>query len=215
MFHAVNQTPGEEEDDMLPTALPMFRDSSVVRSTSVTSPGTGGRRSSQSNRGNDPSVKGTSIQSAARVTASAAVAAGALGGTAATDRRAQRGSLRSRKSGRMEIEMRTVGGGKEHQPTFARPDGLDDGLVETGTYRWNATVADAAEPEQDDFDCRDIGDASQRWKGSLSRWGKQRLALPDELGDIGPRRKPWFVILPESRMHQLFDHLGELPLLIG
>ena len=32
-----------------------------------------------------------------------------------------------------------------------------------------ATVADAAEPEQDEFDCRDIGDASQRWKGSLSR----------------------------------------------
>lgn len=105
--------------------------------------------------------------------------------------------------------MRAVGGGRKLQPTFSRPDGLDDGFSEAGTFRWDATVADAASAQQEDSEDRDIEDASQGGKGITGRWCRQRLPLPAEDEDMGRHRKPWFVILPESKVHHLFDHLGE------
>lgn len=206
MFHAVNQAPGEEDDDMLPPELPMFRDSSKNAS-----PVAGTRRMVQSTSRNTTSAISGSIHPIAGDASSTTVTAVPSTRPAGTERGlTPRRVLRSRKGGRMEVEMRAVGGSRKLQPTFSRPDGLDDGFSEAGTFRWDATVADAASAQQEGSEDRDIEDASQGGKGIMGMWCKQRLPLPAEDEDMGRHRKPWFVILPESKVHHLFDHLGEI-----
>lgn len=123
---------------------------------------------------------------------------------------------------------------------FAGPDGVDTGgrFAEAGTFRWDAAVADAATAQQDGLgeDGMDQEESSgsgsrrssrtggrgvgggggRRGGGGGLRRGKLIAASPplsDDMADIALAaryRKPWYIITPESKMHQILDHLGEL-----
>lgn len=128
--------------------------------------------------------------------------------------------------------MKSLGGSRKKN--FAGPD--DGGFAEAGTFRWDATVADAATVQQEDTDDKEddeedeevgvataaavVGGVPRLGAGGVGglgsrrrrRRGKVRSApLPGGVGDLEEvrRAKPWYVIMPESRTHQIFDHLGE------
>lgn len=221
MFHAVNQMPGAEEDDddiispgVRASVVPMFHDSSLSKNNSSK---IGRGEASRLSQGNNNS--GTSANSMSSVIAS--VGGGVADGGPVVRvgaRRAPWRALRSRRGGGGAIEMSTV---NNHQ-AFAGPDGLDSGFAEGGTFRWNATVADAATGQEEEMDDKEEEGAGLQeqvgGRGALAGRCWRLLRSPPTAGEMGSvrgRRKPWYVMMPESRMHQVFDHLGELASLLA
>lgn len=208
MFHAVNQMPGAEEEDALSPSrgacsAPMFRESSARKLTSANSRAGSG--------GGIPSQRSSSSNANSMIPAMTP-AAGAGGGT-------RRAAPRRRRSG--AIEMRAV---NSSPAAFAGPDGLEVGSAEAGTFRWDATVAEAATVQQERAEDKEdeAGVGRQRPLGLRSVLGMRRAkhrSPPSTLdaagaGDVGDavggdERRPWFIIVPESRTYQIFDHLGE------
>lgn len=207
MFHTVSQFQGAEEEESLSPGtgtsnLPMFREAT---SSSL-------RKSSTSDNPHHSTQQGSNNNLVAPATASSSssVNAGPIAG--GVGRSAPHRVLRSRRSA--GIEMRAiVGGGGDHQPTFAGPD--DSGFGEGGLFRWDATVADGTHEEGGDKEeCEGVPESARR---SGRRGGgrmKLRFPLAGREGAGGHIRgrseeKPWYVILPESRAHQVFDHVGK------
>lgn len=143
--------------------------------------------------------------------ATASSSSGGIAGPTAggAGRSASHRALRSRRSS--GIEMRAIGGG-DHQPKFAGPD--DSGFGEGGIFTWDATVAGGGAHEEGDDKDEDEG-VPQAVRRGGRRGGRVKLRFPPEAGEgAGHIRglsaeKPWYVILPESRTHQVFDHVGE------
>lgn len=208
MFHAVNQMPGAEEEDTLSSpargasSAPMFRESSARKITAAN--GRAGRG------GGIPSQRSSNTNTNSLIPAMAP-AAGAGGGT-------RRAAPRRRRSG--AIEMRAI----NSPAAFAGPDGLEVGSAEAGTFRWDATVAEAATVQQERAEDKEdeAGVSRQRPLGLRSVLGIRRAkhrsppstldaAGAGDVGDVGggDERRPWFIIVPESRTYQIFDHLGE------
>lgn len=255
MFHAVNQMPGAEDEDILAlgtgASLPMFREPCPENKRGISSHH---RRGSSSKSGGDSSstggsggIVGRAGPALAASSITSAVAGGSATGTGSIPR--SRALLRSRRGGG-GIELGTIGSSSK---TFAGPDGLEPGFAgESGTFRWDATVADAAtvqhenqgeqeEEEEDDEHEKELdeeggemGGVSQHRRGgargmlgrgvrrgstkATSRGGRLAMRPGGEDGVVGgaglllsPKR--WFIILPESRMDQIFDHLGECSLM--
>lgn len=206
MFHTVNQFPGAEEEESLSPGtgtsnLPMFREASFSAL----------RKSSTSNNTSSGACP-LSTQSSNFVTpATASSSSGGIAGPTAggAGRSASHRALRSRRSG--GIEMRAIGGG-DHQPTFAGPD--HSGFGEGGLFRWDATVAGGGAHEEGDDKDEDEGVPQSVRRGGR-RGDREKLRFPPAAGEgaghiRGPSaEKPWYVILPESRTHQVFDHVGE------
>ena len=207
MFHAVNQMPGAEEEDTLSpsrgaSSAPMFRESSARKLSAANGRARPG--------GGIPSQRSGNSSTNSLIPAMAP-AAGAGGGT-------HRAAPRRRRSG--AIEMRAV----SSPAAFAGPDGLEIGPAEAGTFRWDATVAEAATAQQERAEDKEdeAGAGRQRPLGLRSVLGLRRAkhrSPPStldavgvgEVGDVGAgdERRPWYVIVPESRTYQIFDHLGE------
>lgn len=209
MFHAVNQMPGAEEEDILSpsrgaSSAPMFRESSSRKLTAANGrPGPGGGIASQCSSNSNSNTNS--------LIPAMAPAAGAGGGT-------RRAAPRRRRSG--AIEMRAV----NSPAAFSGPDGLEVGSAEAGTFRWDATVADAATAQQERAEDKEdeAGVGRHRPLGLRSVLGMRRAkhrsppstldaAGAGNIGDVegGDERRSWFVIVPESRTYQIFDHLGE------
>lgn len=218
-------------------ALPMFREqhsSSAGRggtNSSISSNGPS-RRTHQAGGG---SSSGPVISAA---DATMAVEMRPLGGAA--PRRRRSGQLKDITSGRAVVTS-TISPSNTNHPVvaFAGPDGVDTGgFAEAGTFRWDATLADAATAQQDGLGedgmeqeeggggsgsgrssrtgGRGVVGGSRRGVSGLRR-GKLALSPPlsGDMADIALEaryHKPWYVITPESKMHQIFDHLGELAL---
>lgn len=207
MFHAVNQMPGAEEEDVLSPSraaisAPMFRESSARKLTTANGragPVEGGTASQRSSNSSTNSLLPAMPHAAG-----------------ARDSGTRRAAPRRRRSG--AIEMRTV---NNSPAAFAGPDGLEVGSAEAGTFRWDATVADAASAQQERVEDKEeeAGAGRQRPLGLRSVLGMRRAkhrsppstVEAEDVGDVrgGEERRPWFIIVPESRTYQIFDHLGE------
>eukprot|EP00903_Cladosiphon_okamuranus_P007630 g7399.t1 len=162
----------------------------------------------------------------------------AAGGGGAAARRRRSGQLKDITGGRAVVTTTSSPNTTAKHPAaaFAGPDGVDTaGFADAGTFRWDATVADTATAQQDEqgedgMEQEEGGGGSGgrrnsssgrrglgggRRGGSGMRRSKVALSPPlsDDMADIAlaPRyRKPWFIITPESRIHQILDHLGDL-----
>eukprot|EP00752_Nemacystus_decipiens_P002973 g2761.t1 len=242
MFHAVNQMTGEELGSPGAGALPMFREqtfSSVGRggnSSSSVSRNGANRRSHQTAAGDG------SDGAAADATGGSPMAIEMRplhhGGGGAAPRRRRSGNMKDITGGRAAATTASPDSAtKQHRAVaFARPDGVDTaGSAEAGTFRWDATVADAATAQQDGLweDDMEQDEGGRSGSTRISRTGGRGLGggrrggsglrrgkivaespcLSDDLTDISlaaQYRKPWYIITPESKMHQMLDHLGDL-----
>ncbi|CAM9341876.1 unnamed protein product [Hapterophycus canaliculatus] len=160
-------------------------------------------------------------------------------GGVAAPRRRRSGQLKEISGGRTAATI--VAGNKSSHPSaaaaFSGPDGLDGGgFAEAGTFRWDATVADAATAQQDGLGEDGLEQeegtgsggggrrrrsragggvgASQRGSMGMRRSGKLVLSPPmsGDIADISiaaQYRKPWYIITPESKTHQILDHIGD------
>lgn len=209
---------GADEDDGILSpakALPMFRDSSLDTAGSI-SRGAGVGRTSLGRSNSNSSSNNNTTSSTSTAVSSTSSDSGKLPGI--SRRAPRRAALRSRKGGAIEL------GAVNLQTTFVGPDGLDRGFPETGTFRWDSTVADAAASPQEDLSDQggDVGAVQKQQKkqqlggiqGIIARRKRRHLKLKSppttEMVDMEVMElKPWFVILPESKAHQIFDHLGE------
>ena len=244
MFHAVNQMTGEEPGSPGTGALPMFRE----KNSSASRGGSSSRRTHQT----ADSSSGPGGISASMTPSDATTAAGGgapmslemrpihRSGSGAAPRRRRSGQLKDISGGRAVVTTASPNSTSNHNPAvaFAGPDGVDTGsFAEAGTFRWDATVADAATAQQDGLGEDDMGHeegggggsssrrnsrGSGRTLGGGSRRGgsgmrRSKIALSPPLsGDMADMalaaryHKPWFIITPESKIHQILDHLGEL-----
>ncbi|CAM9942879.1 unnamed protein product, partial [Ectocarpus sp. 4 AP-2014] len=165
MFHAVHQIPGEDLGSPGAGALPMFREqrssshglggsSDGARGRSGVATATGSGRRTHRVGGDGSGILSASVEAAGGVGGSSDLNEPPRvlemrplhhGGTAAAAARRRRSGY-SKESGRS-----TPGRSKSshHRPgaaaAFAGPDGMDAGFADpAGTFRWDATVADAA-----------------------------------------------------------------------
>lgn len=245
MFHAVNQMTGEELGSPGAGALPMFQErNSSGRTGSSNGPS---RRTHQA--GGAGSSLGPAGMSGSTTPADATTAAGGPpmslemrpihrgGGGGAAPRRRRSGQLKDITGGRAVVTTGSPNSTANHPVVaFAGPDGVNaGGFAEAGTFRWDATVADAATAQQDGLgedemeleeggggsgsrrDSRGGGRAlgGGRRGGNGMRRSKVALSPPmsGDMADIALAaryHKPWFIITPESKIHQILDHLGEL-----
>lgn len=258
MFHAVNQMAGEDLLSPGTGALPMFREeqSSSYSRGNRNNRGSAraGKRSSRRSHEIDGGVDSPSLAvSASTEAAEPAAPTVAVGGAAArtelemrplhpggmaAPRRRRSGHLKEISCGRTAATVAVAN--KSSHPSaaaaFSGPDGLDaGGFTEAGTFRWDATVADAAIAQQDGLGEDGLeqeegsgsngGGRRRRTKAGsgggsrpegmgMSRSGKLALSplISGDMGDIGlaaQYRKPWYIITPESNTHQILDHIGE------
>lgn len=264
MFHAVSQMPSEDLGSPGTGALPMFREhsSSSGRGSSSSSisgnsrsrrPNNEQRRAQQlGGSGSGPTASGSAVADAAAggdIRAGAAPVNLEMRPLQAAPRRRRSGALKDMIGGRAAASAggAAVLSSNNASPVgFAKPDGLDaaGSFAEAGTFRWDATVADAATAQQDEMSAEEGleedgggggnggsdnrrsgmdggvggGGGSRRGGGGMGVRRSGKLALSPPLsGDmvdmaVAPRypgRKPWYIITPESKTHQIFDHLGE------
>lgn len=193
MFHAVSQMPADDDELASPgigsQVLPMFSESRFSNSIdSNTSRGSAGAP--------------TSREGSATVTPSE-------GGLP----RARRGrrELRSR---RRSVEMTAM------SQSFAGPD-ADGGTDDPGTFRWDATVGEdngeggvAEESSGDQGGGDDEMDVKPRGSIPIGPLRRKRVKLrfrppPRDLENMSSAARPWYIVVPDSRTHQLLDHLGE------
>ncbi|CAM9948823.1 unnamed protein product [Scytosiphon promiscuus] len=261
MFHAVNQMAGEDLLSPGNGALPMFREeqsSSYGRGSRNSRSGArSGRRSSRRAQeiggagDSNPAVSASVDAAEPTPTVSGGAAPTELemrplhpGGVAAPRRR-RSGQLREISGGRAAA---TVAAASKSSPVsaaaaFSGPDGVDGGgFAEAGTFRWDATVADAATAQQDGLgedgleqeEVAGSGGVGRRRRGrvggggggeggsggnrrggmGMRRNGKLALSPPmsGDMADIALAaryRKPWYIITPESKTHQILDHIGD------
>ena len=249
MFHAVNQMTGEELGSPGAGALPMFREENAssagrgggggASSSSSSEPRNGpSRRSHQGGAGTSSDISGSIIPADATGGAAMALEMRPLHhGGGAAPRRRRSGNLKDITGGRAAVTTASPDSAIKQLPAvaFAGPDGVDTGsFAEAGTFRWDATIADAATAQQDglgeDGLEQDEGSGSgsrrssrtgervvggSRRGGSYLRRGKIAASPPlsGDMADIALTArysKPWYIITPESKMHQILDHLGEL-----
>lgn len=215
MFHAVNQISVDDEGDDLTSPssrapggerdnprLPMFREPSNLSSI------IGGASPQQHDNNSSNHDRNGSLREPP-LTATSGAAAGSGRGTPV--RREHR--LRSR---RTNIEMTAM-----KASSFAGPDVVQLGdTTEPGTFRWDSAVADSSGEglEGDgDGEVGEIAGEVMQPRGigmplrSRNKRAKMRFRpLPADVLDGAPHsRRPWYIIVPESRTHQIFDHLGE------
>lgn len=233
MFHAVNQMTSEELGSPGTGALPMFREENS------SSAGRGGSSSGISSNGPSRRTGAGGGSGPADATGGSAMALEMRplhhgGGAAARRRRS--GQLKDLTGGRAAVTSTASPSGSNHPVVaFAGPDGVDaGGFAEAGTFRWDATVADAATAQQDGLGEDGMEEEGGGGSGSNSRRsraggtgaggsrrgvrglrrGKLALSPPmsGDMADIAHAaryHKPWYIITPESKMHQIFDHTGE------
>lgn len=220
MFHAVNQISVDDEGDDLASPssrapgdgrdnprLPMFREpSNLPNVISGASPQQHDNSSSDHNRNG-------SLRESTLTAASGAAAGSGRGAPARRDRH-----LRSR---RTSIEMTAM-----KASSFAGPDVVQLGdTTEPGTFRWNSSVADASGEGLEEGGEGEVGDMAgeimqPRGIGiplrSRNKRAKARFRpLAADVLDGAPQSpRSWFIIVPESRTHQVFDHLGERDFLV-
>ncbi|CAM9544189.1 unnamed protein product [Pylaiella littoralis] len=168
-----------------------------------------------------------------------------LGRTAAAPRRRKSGHVSSSRS----AGAAAAGNNKSSPPVaFAGPDGLDTdgGFGHAGTFRWDATVADAATAQQDELaDDEEEEHALEREEGGGSggggsgrgsrsgsrvgpaggggalggswsggdmkrkRSGRGPLLCSRDLNELVRSGRPWYIMKPESKIHQMVDHFGD------
>lgn len=204
MFQAVSQVAAEEDDDPMSLdtgipAFPMFEESPKAAS--------GNSGGSKLSRGKSSRLASSRTVSGHRAASPTAIVSGRGGPSLAA--RHTRNDLRNRRSSSIEMK------------TFAGPDPLQNGFDERpGTYRWDSTVADSSsevpegEGESGDGGGTDGNSEVMQPRGIgmplRRKRTKMRFRPPPRPLDGGmlPGR-PWFVIIPESKTHQVFDHVGE------
>lgn len=115
--------------------------------------------------------------------------------------------LRSRRSA--SIEMTAT------NQKFTAPVASSSCFEDPGTFRWDRTAtAENTEHHDDERTTEDDrGDDEVQPRGvglplRQRRPGMRFRPPPPEL-ENNSARKPWYIIVPDSRTHQLLDHLGE------
>ncbi|CAM9812112.1 unnamed protein product, partial [Ectocarpus fasciculatus] len=169
------------------------------------------------------------------------------GGSAAAAARRRRsgyskeaGGGRSTPAGGSKSSHHRPGAAAAAAAAFAGPDGLDAGFADPGTFRWDATVADAATAQQgeDGSECdggggeegggggegasggggggggtgrRRRGKGVRRSNGKLAAVGSSRSGGGDmiDIALAARHQSVWYIITPESKTHQIFDHIGD------
>lgn len=101
---------------------------------------------------------------------------------------------------------------------FSGPDVLQDVTGEPGIFRWSSSVVDTSSGlEEEDQGGEDGGgdideEVHPRGIGMPLRRKRMHMrfrSVPRDMESVSAVGNPWYIIVPESRMHQIFDHLGE------
>lgn len=115
--------------------------------------------------------------------------------------------IRSRRSA--NVEMTTIS--QKFMPMDAA-----EAFEDPGTFRWDgtATTANASAHHGDEDNMEDRGDDEVQPRGVGLPLRRKRAKMryrqpPPELSNASSASRPWYIMVPESRTHQLFDHLGE------
>lgn len=191
-------------------SLPMFHESASIAGGASPHNGNNGNVGSSSNITH---ANGSRLTPASpRAIVSSASGAGPSSSSSSSSSLAARPGRRELRSRRQGIEMTAI------TKTFSGPDTLQGVMGEPGTFRWDSSVEGTsagleAEDQGGDDSGGGIGEEMQpRGIGMPLRRKRTNMRfrpVPRDLEIVSSVRNPWYIIVPESRTHQVFDHLGE------
>ncbi|CAM9795540.1 unnamed protein product, partial [Ectocarpus sp. 12 AP-2014] len=262
MFHTVHQMPGEDLGSPGAGALPMFREKRSsshglggssgggARGRSGVATATGSGRRTHRVGGDGSGILSASVEAGGDVGGSTDSNEPPIvlemrplhhGGTAAAAARRRRSGFSKESSRSTPGRSKSSHNRSGAATAFAGPDGMDAGFADPGTFRWDATVADAAtaqgedgsegDEEEEEEEEEEGGDGVSRRDGRVAGTGSRRRgkgvrrSSSGKLAAVNPSRSGggdmmdialavrhqsvWYIITPESKTHQIFDHIGD------